>query len=90
MHEAIEDGISERRFIDIGVPLIDWKLAGDQRRFLVVTILEDLQQVAFGLVRQRRKSKVVDVKQVHLCELLQEGWSIGLRMMPSQFLDQSW
>ena len=46
VYEAIQDGIGQRRFIDIGVPLIDWQLARDQRRFLVVTILEDLQQVA--------------------------------------------
>lgn len=26
MHEAIEDSISERRLIDLGVPLIDRKL----------------------------------------------------------------
>lgn len=43
MDEPVEDGIGERRLVDVGMPLIDGKLAGDERGFLVVSILEDFQ-----------------------------------------------
>ena len=46
VHQPIEDGIGERRLVDVGMPLIDGKLAGDERRFFVVAVFEDLQQVA--------------------------------------------
>jgi hypothetical protein len=42
--DAVEDGVCERGLVDVGVPLIDGELAGDQRGFLVVAILEDLQR----------------------------------------------
>ena len=41
--EPIEDGVGERRLVDVGMPLIDGELAGDERGFLVVAILQDLQ-----------------------------------------------
>ena len=43
MHEPVEDGVGERGLVDVGVPLIDRKMAGDQRGFLVVEVLEDLK-----------------------------------------------
>ena len=85
VHESIEDGVGERRFIDVGVPLIDGKLTGDERGFLVVTILEDFQQVSLGLIAERRQSEVIDVEQIDFRKLLQEPRAIGLRMMTSEF-----
>lgn len=72
VHESVEDGVGERRLVDVCVPLIDGKLAGDERGLLVVAILEDLKQVSLGLIGERRESEVVDVQQIDFGELLQE------------------
>ena len=53
MDEPIEDGIGERGFVDVGVPLLDGELASDQRGSLIVAILQDLQQIAFRLIGER-------------------------------------
>lgn len=58
--EPIEDGIGERGFVDVGVPLVEGKLTGGQRGFLVVTILQDFQQIAFGLIGEWGQAEVRD------------------------------
>lgn len=61
VYQSIKDGVGERRFIEVGVPLIHGELAGDDRGLAVVPIVEDLQQIALGLgfprysVPQRRR-----------------------------------
>lgn len=89
VHESIEDGIGERGFVDIGVPLLDRQLTGDERGLLVVTIVEDFEQVAFVLIAERREPEVVDVEQVNLGQLAQECGAIGLRVLTDQFVDQA-
>lgn len=39
MHQSVEDGIGERRLVEIGMPLIDGQLAGDERRFFIIAII---------------------------------------------------
>ena len=70
VHEPVEDRIGERGLVDVRVPLLDGELAGDERGLLVVTILEDFEQIALGLIGERRKPEVVDVQQIHFGELL--------------------
>ena len=46
MNDAVEDGVGERGYPDQIVPAVDGNLADDDERALVVTILDDLQQIA--------------------------------------------
>jgi hypothetical protein len=50
VHESIEDGIGNGALAEVGMPLIDRYLAGNQRRAPVIAIIEDLQQISDGLV----------------------------------------
>mgnify|MGYP006883685366 CR=1 FL=1 len=43
--EPIEDGIGDGAITEVGMPLIDRQLTGDQRRAAIVAIIEDLQQI---------------------------------------------
>jgi hypothetical protein len=52
-NDAIEDGIGERRIADDVMPAIDRHLAGEKNRTGVVAVLDDFEQVA-GLVRRER------------------------------------
>jgi len=50
MHDAVEDGVGQCRIVEVGVPMFNRQLAGDQRRFAGGTVVEDFQQIgAFGL-----------------------------------------
>ncbi len=51
------------------MPLIDGKLARDERRLAIIAIVEDLEQVAHGLVGQRRQAEVVDDDEVSVGKL---------------------
>lgn len=50
MHQAIEDGVGERGLVQVGVPLVHGQLAGDERRLLVIAVVQQFQEVALGLV----------------------------------------
>ena len=45
MHELVEDRVGERRITDVFVPVIGWKLAGDERGAPADTIVEEFEQV---------------------------------------------
>ena len=54
VHDSIEDRVGNGAITQVGVPLIDRKLARDERGASIVAIIEDLKQIAHGLVAQRR------------------------------------
>jgi hypothetical protein len=61
VHGAIENGVSERRVADDAfVPALDRHLTGDQQRAFVVTILDDLEEIAPLLCIERFGSPIVD------------------------------
>jgi hypothetical protein len=57
--EAVEDGIGNGRIADHVVPVIDGNLAGDDRRSLLVSILDDFQEIAALLVGELLRPPVV-------------------------------
>src|SRR5208283_1324618 len=63
MHDAVEDGIADRRITDQFVPARHRDLAGDQQRALLVAVIDDLQEVAPLLGGQRFRTPVVDDQQ---------------------------
>ena len=64
VNDAIEDGIGQRWIADYLVPTVDWHLAGDQDGAGVISILDNLQEVAALLGVQRLWPPVVEYKQV--------------------------
>ncbi len=69
MHESIEDGIGNGAIAEVGVPLIDGQLAGDESGTAVVAVIEDFEQVAYGFICQWGDAEVVDRDQVCFGEL---------------------
>ena len=66
--EAIEDGVGQSRIAEAGMPLLDRKLAGEDRGFLVVASVEDFEQIALGLIGDGGNAEVVDDQQIDLGE----------------------
>lgn len=50
MHEAVEDRVSQGRIADRLVPVLDWQLAGYDRRARAVPVIEDLEQIPAAFV----------------------------------------
>ena len=63
VHNAVEDGIANRRIADEFVPARHGHLAGDQQRALLVAIIDDLQQIASLLGSERLRPPVVKDQQ---------------------------
>jgi hypothetical protein len=74
--QPIEDRIGKGRITQAGMPLLDRKLAGEDRGFLVVAIIKDFQQIALGVFRDRRDAEVVDEQQIDLGEAAKEAGAV--------------
>jgi hypothetical protein len=59
MDEAVEDGIGNGWIADHVVPVIDGNLAGDDRRTLLVSILDVFQEIAALLVGELLRPPIV-------------------------------
>ena len=62
--EAVEDGVGDGRIADDLVPVIDGQLAGHDGRAAAVPIVDDLEEIAALLGRQRREAPVVEDQQL--------------------------
>jgi hypothetical protein len=90
VHEAIEDGIGEGAIAEEGVPLIDGKLARDEGGAAIVTIVEDLEQVAHALIGERSEREVIEYQQVCFGELTEERGALLHGAVAGEFLDETW
>src|ERR1700736_1599272 len=72
MDDAIEDGVGKRRIADDLVPALDWKLAGNDNRADVVSILDNLQEVAALLGIELLRSPVVENEKIDTGKRAQE------------------
>lgn len=66
MDEPVEDGIGDGAIAEIGMPLIDGQLAGDERGAAIVTVIEYFEQIAHVLIGKRGESEVVDYDEICL------------------------
>ncbi len=64
MNDAVEDGVGERGEPDQVMPAIHGNLACDDDRALVVAILDDFEQVARLIGRERFGSPIVEDEQL--------------------------
>lgn len=70
--ESVEDGVGERGIVEVGVPLVDRELTGDEGGLPVVAVVEDLEEVALGGVGLRCEPEVIKDDQVDLGEALRK------------------
>ena len=60
VNEAVEDGVGERRIADDVMPAIDRHLAGEKDRAGVVAVLDDFEQIAGVVGRERLRAPIVE------------------------------
>ena len=72
MHEAVEDGVGERRVADDVVPFLDGELAGDDGLPDAVSVLEDFEQVVPVLGAERGEPPVVEHEDLGLGERFEQ------------------
>ena len=74
--ESIEDRVGDRGLADQLVPVFDFELTGDDRGLSVLSILDELEEIAaFGVV-ESGESEVVQNEQIGLGEPLEQ---LGIR-----------
>ena len=66
VHQAIQNGIGERRVADIVVPVVDGKLTGDQRGASADTVIKEFKQIRALARPHGRDREVVADQQTHL------------------------
>jgi len=66
MQQPVTDSIGQGRVAEIGMPVTDGALAGDDSGARLVAVLHNLQQVPALPVCGRGKQEVVDDEQLHL------------------------
>jgi hypothetical protein len=62
VQESIQDGIGHGGFPDVGMPLVDGQLAGDDGGTAAVTIFEDFEQFPSVAVLQGEQAPIKDWK----------------------------
>src|ERR1019366_1988234 len=89
VHDAIEDSVGQGRIVEIGVPMFDRQLTGDQRRFAGGAIVEQFEQIiAFGLT-DRCQTPIVEDQQIGAGELLQAATEATVAVGNAQFFEQA-
>src|SRR5271167_3103421 len=78
VHDAVHNGVADRRVGDEFVPALYGNLAGHQQRTFLVTVLDDLQHVAPLLGGQRLRTPVVDDQQPGALQCCQHAWQPAL------------
>lgn len=60
LHDAVQDRIGQGRIIQIGMPLLDFELAGDDGGGFLVSVIEDFQEISFALIGERTDGEVIE------------------------------
>ena len=88
MHDAVEDGVGEGRIVEVGVPMFDRQLTGDQSGFAGSAIVEQFEQVvAFGLA-DRCEPPIVEDQEIGAGELLAAA-EAAVTVGDTQFFEQA-
>lgn len=69
--EAIEDGVGDGRIADDFVPAVDGDLAGDDGRSPLISIFDDLQEIAPLIIVELFWSPIIQNEKIGPCEGLQ-------------------
>ena len=90
MHEAIEDSIGKRRVTDGLVPVLDGKLAGDERGAHIVAVLEKFEEITSALLSKGGCSKVIEHDEVGARKLSEELAVAAIAFGDGKLLQPAW
>jgi hypothetical protein len=88
--EAIEDGVSVGWVTDHLMPPGHRKLAGNERRAMPVSVLEDFQQVVASIAVERFEAPVIEDEQVNAGKAFHACGDAAITFCKGQFVDQPW
>jgi hypothetical protein len=89
VHQAIENGVGERRIADDLVPMFDRKLTGDHGRAAAVPILHDLQEIAPLLGVYGSKSPIVEDQEFDASQTLEEPRVMAIAAGEGEHIEES-
>src|SRR6185437_2170901 len=88
--EPIEDGVCDSRVADQLVPVIDGKLAGDEGRGASVPVVENFQEIAPLLGRERRQTPIIQDQQLDAGQCLEQATVMSIAAREQQGIEQPW
>src|SRR5256885_5882382 len=88
--EPVEDGVGDGRIGDGLVPVIDRELAGHDGRAAIVPIVDDLQQIATLIMRQRGEPPVVEDQEFDACKRFEQPPMTAITACYRQGIEQPW
>jgi len=65
VHEAVEDGVGERRVLELSVPELDRQLAGDEHASALVAVFEKFEQQRLVSLGHWHQAEVVEHQQIN-------------------------
>jgi len=90
VHKAIENSIGERRVADGLMPVLDGKLAGDERGAYLVAVLEKFKEVASALLGKGSGGEVIEHDEVSAGKLGEELAIAAIAFGDSELLEPAW
>ena len=88
--DAIEDRIGKRRIANDVMPAIDRRLAGENNRARIVTILDDFEQIARLLGRERLRSPVIEDEEFDPADAAQQFGVAAVTARERERGEQPW
>jgi hypothetical protein len=87
--EAVQDGVGDGWVGNRLVPMIDRQLACHDGRAAIVPIIDDLQQIAPLLLRQRSEPPVVEDQELDACQGFEHPAMTAIAACQRQGIEQS-
>jgi len=89
MHQAVEDGVSDRGIADALVPMIDGKLSGHDGGGAAVPVLDDLEEISSLWGGHRGQAEIIDDQDFGLEQFFHELWIGAVCSGDGEFLEQA-
>ena len=88
VHEPVEDGVGEGRIAEVVVPMLNRKLAGDERGAGADTIVEQFEQVGALARAHRGDGEVVDQDEVDFSDGGEALAEAAVGVADAEFVEQ--
>jgi len=89
MHQAVEDGVSDRGIADAFMPMINGKLSSHDGGGAAVPVFDDLQDLSSLWSGHRGQTEIIDHQDFSLEQFFHELWVRAVCSGDSEFLEQA-
>jgi len=89
VHKSIEDGVSDGRIIEPGVPVVDRQLAGDEGGFAAAAVVDDFEQIVPRRLIKRGHAPVVKDQYIDASQLHEQAAEAAVGMRDAKRLRQA-